>query len=95
MDEQFRKIVEGKECLACKIFTVPLFYLFSGYFGLKNYRVFHEDRLINTKVQSVNVKVPRLTKIDKFGLVMVPFVMFTGGTFNIVRAFLMLRTFRE
>ena len=39
---QFRKMISGKDCVGCKLFSVPMLYLIGFHIALKNANLFKE-----------------------------------------------------
>ena len=73
-------IINKDQCFACKIFSVPLFYIFSLYFSLKNYRIYRSGQAKWFEVA---------------GLALVPSLMFAGGTINMYLALGIFNTYQQ
>ena len=73
-------IINKDQCFACKIFSVPLFYIFSLFFSLKNYRIYRSGQAKWFEVA---------------GLALVPSLMFVGGTVNMYLAMGIFNTYQQ
>lgn len=67
------KIINKTECFACKLFSVPLFYLFASYHIHKSWVFYNTERHL-------------MKGLDKVGVVFVPCLLLLGGTINLKHA---------
>ena len=73
----FRKVISKKSCFGCKLASVPLFYIFAGHIANRNYLV----------IKEFMVKGGKVALMDKFGMALIPAILFLGGTVNLFLAF--------
>ncbi len=76
------RIINKSQCFACKLFSAPLFYIVGSYLAHKNYNIYKIERY-------------SLSRLDKFGFVFVPSVLFVGGTINLYQAWGILHKYKE
>jgi len=72
--------LNSKDCFACKLFSAPLFYLVGAHLSYRNVHM---------------MKTTSVTRLDKFGLVLIPAVLFSAGSYNLYAAYGMLNTFKQ
>ena len=66
---------------------MPIFLLFSGYMGIKNYHYF--------KTHAVTDKTLKSSVLARAGLVLPPAIMFTAGCINLWQAYQIVETYRQ
>ena len=89
----FRKIVSFKDCVGCKLFSVPLLYMSGMYIGMKNYwnyRNYMEQVMGNNKIKA---KPPHF--LEKLGMFVIPVICFVGGTINLYKAIELLKKYQQ
>ena len=76
------KQISKDQCFGCKLLSTPLFYVFTIYFSYKNFRTLQSERLT-------------ISRLDKFGLCLVPTLMFLGGTVNLYQAYNIFTVYQQ
>ena len=76
------KVISKDQCFGCKLLSTPLFYVFTIYFSYKNFHTYQSERL-------------KISRFDKFGLCLVPALMFLGGTVNLYQAYNIITVYQQ
>ena len=89
----FRKVVSFKDCVGCKLFSVPLLYMSGMYIGMKNYWNYRNymDQVIAK--QTKLAKLPNL--LEKLGMFIIPVICFVGGSINLYKAIDLLKKYQQ
>ena len=85
--KSFRNYISIKECVGCKLFSTPMLYIIGLHMTIKNYNLYKEYSVLK------NVKA--VSRLDKFGLFVIPMVCFFGGSLNLYLALDILKSYKQ
>ena len=83
--DSFRKVISFKDCVGCKLVSVPLLYLVGLHTALKNFSLLKEYQAR---------EIGRVSRLERAGLVVVPLICFFGGSLNLYLAMDILRRYQ-
>ena len=83
----FRNYISIKDCVGCKLFSTPMLYMIGLHMTLKNYNLYKE--------YSLKKNVKPASRLDKFGLFVIPMACFFGGSLNLYLAIDILKSYKQ
>ena len=86
MSINYNQYLKQDKCVACKIFTAPLFFALGGYFAIKNRELWQNDP-IPQNMNSYDLPIS-LRKFTKYAMIGIPIMFFCVGTHCLYEAHL-------
>ena len=77
---------KGDKCLACKLFSTPLFYALGGYFAFRNRELYRESQSVKHHLPE-----PGFHRFFKYFSIGVPVLFFAVGSHCLYDAFTIFR----